>query len=224
MPLVYPSLLAELVGPESTAGNSLLPALYNAVRDTIASGRTSKTLLLYTEWRRLFGQVVGIADEGLRDLLIRQGTAHDTDYAADPTAYLFALNTHIAIVAKLVAGLALPTAAGLADHSVPVAARIRRMEDGDLFRGAGVVNMLSGQDFFAWYADDAAWDTFEPILGRMLDQLSPSFDSRDADHRSLAALGLAITRRAGHGGAGPTPAENARLEELALRILGVPAV
>ena len=41
--------------------------------------------------------------------------------------------------------------------------------------------------------------------------------------RALAALGLAITRRTGHGGAGPTAAENARLEELALRILSVPA-
>ena len=187
--LVYPSLLAELVGPESKNGQSLLPALYNAVRATVASGRTSKTLLLYTEWRRLFGQVVGIADEGLRDLLVRQGEAHGTDYTADPTAYLFALNTHIAIVAKLVAGMALPTAADLADHSVPVDRRIRRLEQGDLFRGAGVLNMLTGQDFFAWYADDPAWPTFEPLLGRMLDQLAGmDFDVRRKTSASLRDL------------------------------------
>lgn len=189
VPLVYPSLLAELVGPESQAGQALLPALYNAVRATVSAGRTSKTLLLYTEWRRLFGQVVGIADESLRDLLIRQGLAHGTDYTADPTAYLFALNTHIAIVAKLAAGLALPTAADLADHSVPVEQRIRRLEDGDLFRGAGVLNMLTGQDFFAWYADDAAWPTFAPTLGRMLDSLSGvDFDMRRKTSTSLRDL------------------------------------
>ncbi len=189
VPLVYPSLLAQIVGPESDAGTLLLPALYKAVRATVSSGRTSKTLLLFTEWRRLFGQVVGIADEGLRALLDRQGAAHGTDYAADPTAYLFALNTHIALIAKLAAGLALPTAADLADHTVPVVQRIRRMEEGDLFRGAGVLNMLTGQDFFAWYADDVAWPTFEPIVGRMLDTLSGlDFDMRRKNPESLRDL------------------------------------
>ena len=189
VPLVYPRLLAELVGPQSPDGQALLPALFNALRAATASGRTSKTLLLYTEWRRLFGQVVGVADEGLRELLERQREAHGTDYASDPTAYLFALNTHIAIVAKLVAGFALPTAADLADRGVPVRQRIAHLESGDLFRGAGVLNMFAGQDFFAWYADDAERGIFEPILERMLGRLGAvDFDVRRKSPESLRDL------------------------------------
>jgi hypothetical protein len=50
----------------------------------------------------------------------------------------------------------------------------------------------------------------------------PRYDATDEAHRSVAALGLVITRRTGRGGDGPTDVENARLEELTLRILGVP--
>ena len=189
VPLVYPRLLAELVGPQSADGQALLPALFDALRAATASGRTSKTLLLYTEWRRLFGQVVGVADEGLRELLERQQEAHGTDYAADPTAYLFALNTHIAIVAKLVAGFALPTAADLADRGVPVRQRIAYLESGELFRGAGILNMFAGQDFFAWYADDSERGIFEPILERMLGRLGAvDFDVRRKSPESLRDL------------------------------------
>jgi hypothetical protein len=189
IPLVFPSLLGELVGPESPIGRDLLPLLYNAIRATTAAGATTKTLLLYTEWIRLFGQVVGIADAGLRELLERQGNAHGTDYTADPQAYLFALNTHIALVAKMAAALSLSTAADLQDRRVPIADRIKRLESGTAFSDAGVSNMLSGQDFFSWYADDAAWPSFAPALDRMLAQLSiVSFDIRRKTPESLRDL------------------------------------
>ena len=189
VPLVFPSLLSELVGPESPIGRTLLPAFYNAIRKATSIRRTSKTFLLYTEWTRLFGQVVGVNDDGLRELLERQGRAHGTDYTADPQAYLFALNTHIALVAKMTAALSLSNAGDLQDRRLPIADRIRHLESGSAFAAAGVSNMLSGQDFFAWYPSDSAWRTFAPSLDRMLAQLSAvSFDIRRKTPESLRDL------------------------------------
>jgi len=58
-PLVHPLLLSERVGPTSTVGVMLLPALFDALHAAKESPTTSKTMLLFTEWKRLFGQVVG---------------------------------------------------------------------------------------------------------------------------------------------------------------------
>jgi hypothetical protein len=49
----------------------------------------------------------------------------------------------------------------------------------------------------------------------------PTFDLGDGQHRSLAALGLAITRRIAKGGAELAATEKARLDDLVLGILGV---
>lgn len=195
VPLVYPDLLSELVGPESAVGQALLPALFNAIRASV-SGPPSKTRLLYTEWRRLFGQVVGVQTEGLKRLLERQGVRHGALYREDPSAYLFALNTQIALVAKAVAALSLASAHEIRDPLSTAKEKIDRLEDGSAFEHAGVANLLSGQDFFAWYADDPAFQTFEPHLGRMLELLSSiSFDVQRKSRESLRDLfkGLYMT-------------------------------
>ena len=101
VPLVHPLLLAEMAGPESSLGKELIPKLYRAVIAAERSHQTSKTKLLFLEWRRLFGQVVGIQTDSLKQLLVRQSGAHDENYGANVAAYLFALNTFIALVAKL---------------------------------------------------------------------------------------------------------------------------
>jgi len=48
---------------------------------------------LFFEWRRLFGQVVGIQTDSLKKLLVSQSEAHHQDYGSNVPAYLFALNT-----------------------------------------------------------------------------------------------------------------------------------
>jgi Putative RNA methylase family UPF0020 len=158
VPLVHPQLLGALVGPASVPGTALIPAFYAAL--TTELGSVTKTRLLFVEWKRLFGQVVGIPSAALRAHLRDLGVAHGQSYQDDPAAYLFALNTYIALVAKLVAALALPGAVeDISDSRTPVAERVRRLESGQLFLDAGVANMLNG-DFFSWYADDAAWPAF----------------------------------------------------------------
>jgi hypothetical protein len=71
IPLVHPKLLCALVGPESDLGHRLIPLLFRAVLDSAGprSQVTTKTKLLFTEWRRLFGQVVGVQSDRLKDLL-----------------------------------------------------------------------------------------------------------------------------------------------------------
>lgn len=157
VPLVHPSLLAQMAGPESPLGTELIPKLFRAVLAAERARQTSKTKLLFFEWRRLFGQVVGIQTDSLKQLLALQSKTHGEDYGSNMAAYLFALNTYIALVAKLVAALALKGAAeDLRDGVSPMLERLKVLESGELFAQAGVANMLNG-DFFAWYLDDESW-------------------------------------------------------------------
>lgn len=173
LPLVSPRVLSELIGPESELGAEVIPVLFGAVRKAVTQGneKTSNTYLLYTEWRRLFGQVVGSQSDQLNAMLEKQSAAHGQPYLEYVAEYMFALNTYIALVAKLVAALSLPNPAeDIADPNVPLEQRIRQLESGQLFANAGVLNVLVG-DFFSWYAYDSAWPNLAPKLGSLLDRL-----------------------------------------------------
>ena len=116
--------------------------------------------------------MVGVQSDRLRALLEDQGKVHGQPYAADPVAYLFSLNTYIALVAKLVAALALPDGSqDLTDSAVPIQVRIGALESGELFRSSGISNMLAG-DFFSWYRDDPDWVRFAPLVEDLLAALS----------------------------------------------------
>jgi len=179
VPLVSPRVLSELIGPDSELGSEIIPELFAVVRKAVVQSQdtTSNTYLLFTEWRRLFGQVVGSQSDQLNDMLEKQSAAHGQPYREHVPEYLFALNTYIALVAKLVAALSLPDPAeDITDASVPIANRIRQLESGQLFANAGVLNVLVG-DFFSWYAYDVGWAELAPKLGPLLDRLNTiSFD------------------------------------------------
>lgn len=175
IPLVHPRLIAELVGPDSEFGAALIPRFFGAIRQ--AEAAASKTRLLFTEWSRLPGQVVGVQSEALKTLLARQGIAHGRDYRSHPSAYLFALNTYIALLAKIVTACALPNAnQNILDASVSIHDRMTALESGEVFEQAGIVNMLSG-DFFSWYLDDADWPSFQVGVSGLVNRLAGiSFD------------------------------------------------
>lgn len=113
-PLVSPSVLKSYVGLDSTIGQLLVPLLFETLISSEDKGRKGagggKTYLLFREWRRIFGQAVGINTARLEGLIERQAAAHGTDYQSNVPAYLFALHTYLALVAKIVAALALPAA------------------------------------------------------------------------------------------------------------------
>lgn len=170
-PLVHPQLLQALVGPDSEYGTALIPEFFASICKADASPVTTKTKMLFSEWRRLFSQVVGFQPAHMKKLLARQEISHDQPYEANPAAYLFALNTYIAILAKVVAACALPRASqDVLESGVPVAERLRAVETGELFEYAGILNMLSG-DFFSWYLDDSDWSSYQPHLSNMLGRL-----------------------------------------------------
>ncbi|MDQ1314230.1 MAG: hypothetical protein QG662_339 [Pseudomonadota bacterium] len=170
-PLVHPQLLQALVGPDSEHGIALIPKLYASICQA-ESVPASKTKMLFTEWRRLFSQVVGFQPANMKTLLARQEISHNQHYEENPAAYLFALNTYIAVIAKIVAACALPhPSQNILDSSVPVAERLRAVETGELFEHSGILNMLSG-DFFAWYLDDSGWETYRPHLETLFAKLS----------------------------------------------------
>lgn len=170
-PLVHPQLLQVLVGPDSEYGAALIPELYASICKADASQVTTKTKMLFAEWRRLFSQVVGFQPAQMKKLLSRQEISHDQPYQENPAAYLFALNTYIAIIAKVVAACALPRASqDVLASGVPVAERLRAVETGELFEHAGILNMLSG-DFFSWYLDDGDWPRYQSHLGALLGRL-----------------------------------------------------
>lgn len=171
-PLVHPQLLQALVGPDSEYGTALIPELYASICKADSSKSTSKTKMLFAEWRRLFSQVVGFQPAHMKKLLTRQEISHDQPYQENPAAYLFALNTYIAIIAKVVAACALPRASqDVLQSGVPAAERLRAVETGELFEHAGILNMLSG-DFFSWYLDDGDWARYQPHLDALLGRLS----------------------------------------------------
>ena len=170
-PLVHPQLLQALVGPDSEYGTALIPEFFASICKADRSPATTKTKMLFSEWRRLFSQVVGFQPAHMKKLLARQEISHDQPYEDNPAAYLFALNTYIAILAKVVAACALPRASqDVLESGVPVAERLRAVETGELFEYAGILNMLSG-DFFSWYLDDSDWSRYQPHLSDMLGRL-----------------------------------------------------
>lgn len=170
-PFVHPKLLQSLIGPDSESGIKLIPVLYAQICSS-SRDRSNKTKILFSEWVRLFGQVVGFQPDGMKRLLRRQEISHGQPYEDNPSAYLFALNTYVAIVAKVVVACALPNAAqSVLDSSVPLKARLTAVENGSLYEGFGILNMLDG-DFFSWYLEDAGWSAIENSLEGMVSKLS----------------------------------------------------
>ncbi len=173
-PLVHPKLLKSIVGPESEIGGILIPSFYNAILNSSKTkkGVISKTNLLFTEWKRLFSQVVGSETLKLKNMLEAHTQSHGQDYSNHIPEYLFALNTYIALVAKLVAGLSLRNAnQDLNNNNVSIKKRIEALESGDLFTNAGVIDMLTA-DFFSWYLDNSSWKLYAPNIETLLSKLA----------------------------------------------------
>ena len=87
------------------------------------------------------------------------------------SAYLFALNTYIALLAKIVAACSLPNSGQNISDTTVDAKRIELMESGVTFKQAGISNMHAG-DFFSWYLVDKKWPEFSKVIDSLLVELS----------------------------------------------------
>ena len=69
-PLVSPSVLKSYVGLDAAVGQQLVPLLFSSIVAAEKRGKDGKgggkTHLLFREWRRIFGQAVGINTERAR--------------------------------------------------------------------------------------------------------------------------------------------------------------
>lgn len=156
-------------------GDGLDGTLFRLAREfnSTLSGRTSlKTEMLRTEWQQLFRFS---HDDGLS--LQRRIEERRTKLSeilgvtiSEPTMEyqaIFALHTAYALVLKFMAfrvvsdvrfGTVLQEFKPLAAASSEVLRTFcASLEDGELFRQIGILNLLEG-DFFSWYCDDDQWN------------------------------------------------------------------
>lgn len=170
-PLVSPMLLKQFIGPDTEVGRTLLPALFDAVTEAKRTSSTTRTKLIYMEWVRLFGQVDGTETERLAQYLDDVSRSHNVDYTKDPQAYVFALSTYIALVAKICAVYALASQSDVVLNPSSNPRRfLKEMEAGEFFKRFGIENML-GTDFFSWYLGDDIKSDFIEQLGMLLERL-----------------------------------------------------
>lgn len=148
--------------------------LFVAARAVLASLRKSsitKTQMLFSEWESLFRLAhedtsqqkrIEARREALEKVFKCQISGSSFEYMC-----LFSLHTAYAIVAKLIAYKVVSDTlfqTSLQDYKSLLEADdssvqvfCAALEDGDLFRQVGFLNLLEG-DFFSWYADPQQWD------------------------------------------------------------------
>ena len=139
--------------------------------DVLNKTSVPKTQMLRSEWEELFrlahddtSQQKRIEDRrrSLSELFSTQIKQPVEEYQA-----IFSLHTSYAIIVKLMAyrvlselqfGRALTAyQALLRAHSNALRAGFARLEDGEIFRELGILNLLEG-DFFSWYCDPQQWN------------------------------------------------------------------
>jgi hypothetical protein len=160
---------------EDFCGGNLDGALFRLAQsfNQALSGATSlKTEMLRTEWQQLFrfshddGQSLQRRIEERRD---RLSDILDVKIVEPTMEYqaIFALHTAYALVLKFMAfrvvsdvkfGAVLQDFKSLATADSEILRSFcAHLEDGELFRQIGILNLLEG-DFFAWYSDAGQWN------------------------------------------------------------------
>jgi len=139
--------------------------------DELAAGSSPKTLMLHSEWKALFA--IGHNDlsqqkriqerrEILSKLLERKLKTPEEEYRG-----LFAVHTAYAIIIKLIAfrvvcdlweRQASRFGKLLSADSKQLQIFCHGLEEGEVFRQIGILNLLEG-DFFSWYSDKSQWST-----------------------------------------------------------------
>lgn len=192
------NLIRDLCG---LTRDGVLIQLARVLDSTLANRPTPKTTMLQSEWEQLFrlahddqSQQRRIQDrrEALADLFARGITDPADEYRS-----LFALHTAYAIVLKFLAWrvtTGLYFGAPTQDWKSlvggqPSALRTycARLEDGDVFRSLGIVNLLEG-DFFSWYADPTQWSDAVASEVRQVIELLAVYE----DAANLFASGKAL--------------------------------
>ena len=155
-------------GPESSVAKESIKTFYNKLL-----GTTSRTKILFEDWRRVFSQVCAYNIEKIKGLEKIYGFQKEE---ADPEKLLFALHTYYALIMKLLAAevVSLYVTPKLWSYLKTLEdayyrgherlkEELKELEEGGIFSKLGITNFLEA-DYFAWYLDE--WD--EEIARRIM--------------------------------------------------------
>ncbi|MDO8632896.1 MAG: N-6 DNA methylase, partial [Phycisphaerales bacterium] len=188
-----PEFLADDFGSESQRARDGVLAFLDALRATRDDPRVRT---FFGQWTILFGEVCGYDltnPRGRLQLLAETyGSADD-----DPVSILFALHTYYALFMKLLAahvvsyfqrvGVSSISDINGAPTSEAARDRLRRLEDGDVYRELGVTNFLEG-DLFSWYLSawsDAIEACIRGVAARLLEYNPNSLRDNPTQARDL---------------------------------------
>ncbi|MGC9086546.1 MAG: Eco57I restriction-modification methylase domain-containing protein [Thermoproteota archaeon] len=145
-------------GPESQVAKDTINGLYDKLL-----GTTSRTQMLFEDWRRVFSQVCAYSPEKMKGLGEIYGLKEK-----NPEKLLFALHTYYALIMKLLAAevAALYMAPKLWSYlrtledayyrgHEELKEELKELEEGGIFTKLGITNFLEA-DYFSWYLDE--WD------------------------------------------------------------------
>jgi len=169
-------LLNRYLGPDSEPGKTAIRSFYQG----IVASRKVRVRMLFDDWRRVFEQACGYADEKMKGL--------EKTYAIESTspnyeALLFAIHSYYALVMKLIAAEVASQYGGRLMRSYfrtiedaylkgtgELHEGLKALEDGGLFGDLGIRGFLEA-DYFGWYLD--AWSKdIQSSIKRVVEALS----------------------------------------------------
>ncbi len=161
----------NLVKDFCEARGSLSKRLVLCLYSTLANEPTSRSLMLFNEWKELFRlahddkskqKAIEERRESLEKIVSDKLKTNDEEYLA-----LYALQTTYAIIVKIIAFKVLSQIRfnrslidfdklSFADFNT-LRLQMNLLEEGAIFRSLGIGNLLEG-DFFAWYSTNTQWN------------------------------------------------------------------
>lgn len=187
-----PESLSREFGTDSRLGREGVKAFADALTTSAA---VPQVATLYSQWRILFSEVCGV-DLGRPGRSLRNLAEHYGVRPANAVDLLFALHTYYALLMKLLAahvvsfhriGNSPLSEVADAPSSRALLDRLRKIEEGGVFRHLGITNFLEG-DLFAWYLaafSDKVEESVRSIASSLLEYNPASIRDNPAEARDL---------------------------------------
>jgi len=176
------NFISDFCGPKD---DSIVIKMTKVLFQMLKTKPTQKTQMLKTEWEQLFKlghedksqqRMIQEREKALQEIVSQKFEGYD-QYSA-----LFALQTTYAIIVKLIAYRIISELrfekvlksyhSWLTADEKTLRIFCESLEEGDIFRDLGIINLLEG-DFFSWYADSNQWNNeIANIIRRILEILA----------------------------------------------------